>query len=332
MEMGAKSQPEKNPEAEKLLKAFKGFGLGITQKGGNFIGTGYMGIDKASESELVKAMMAFKPTVGDPSSLALFPKDTSYYGATDVKLIYSVLMKFAESQPNGKQQMETGKEQFKTQMGIDLDKDIIDNLAGEIAYTIDFADLMKSQMGGPSMGRKPPPIIIAIKAKDKAKIAGVIDTLTKKAGPMLQKSEHAGVSVYNLPQNSGSFTMFEDFFILGIGEGGSKIPIIIDNKMDKSKGLTAAEGYGLIKSKFNSGTVSVGMVQFEKIMPMMEMVITMQASQDPQKAQGAKAVLDYMKQYGEIWTVSDLTPEGFVINFVVMKAKETKTEAAPATP
>ena len=311
-----------NEMGEKFLKAIKAMAMGFGFEKGNIVASGFVAMDKNSDSIIVKTLMETKPSLGDPKSLKLYPKDDSYYGATDIKYIYELIMKVAEQRPNGKQQIETGMEQFKTQFDVDIQKDILDNLSGELAYTLDFAQLIQSQMRGRG-SKEPPPIVASLLVKDKAKMKAVIDKLTSgKLGQMLSKSDKNGVTVYTVQGGPVAFTLYEDFFILGLGKGVGKIDTILENKMDEGKSLASKDGYKLIKGRINKNTISVGMVQFEKLMPMMEMVKAMGASKNAKGAAAMSTIIDYMHKYGEVWSTSEVTSEGFKFDVIAIKTEK----------
>jgi len=148
-------QIPQNPEAEKLQKSMKGFGFGVALKKGDIVGQGFIGLDKNSESGLVQGFYAAKPTMGSPESVKLFPKDTTYYNAFDAKVMYRAFMKLSEGMPGGTAKIEENKEQMKKTMGIDLDKDIVENLSGEMAISLDFTNLMQFFMKGAALRKGP---------------------------------------------------------------------------------------------------------------------------------------------------------------------------------
>ncbi len=318
--MEGMGQGPENEMAEEFLKAMKYMAMGFGIEKENIVASGFVAIDKNSNSVIVKSMMQTKANLGDPKSLKLYPSDVSYYGAIDIKYIYEIVMKIVETQEGGIDQVNTAMEQFKEQTGVDLQKDIIDNLSGELAYTMDFAELMQSQMRGRGSSQEPPPVVLSLLVKDKAKMQEVMDKLTGTFGEMfLTKRDKDGITVYDLPENSGSFVLYEDFFILGIGKGSAKLNTLMDNKMDEAKSLASREGYKLIKPKINNNTISVAMMQFEKILPMLEMAKAMGASQDPKSAAAMNTMIEYIKKYGELWSTSEVTSDGFKFDMIILK-------------
>lgn len=410
-------QIPQNPEAEKLQKSLQGFGFGVAINKGDIVGQGFIGLDKNSESGLIKGFYAAKPTMGSPESVKLFPKDTTYYNAFDAKVVYSAFMKLSEDMPGGTAKIEGNKEQMKKMMGIDLDKDIIDNLAGEMALSIDFTNLMQFLMKKGSAGRmqnqpsqqariltgiangltqygmanndklpekledlspdyikmlppppagmkyyyekqddtghfiigytsdgstvsskypnydsdlgiqgdtmtaspprqQTPPIVLALKVKNKDKMKEVLEKILKKQGPMFKKEEYKKVEVYGNPQMK--VCVFKDFFLMGMGLGAKEIKTIIDNDMAEDKSLASDPNYKKIKGKLGSSTIGVQMVKFEKILPVLEMASAF-AAQDPQAQQSSQAFLEAMKKYDSIWTFSEATNDGIIFDFIVIE-------------
>ncbi len=139
-------QAPKMEEMDKFVKAMGGVGYGVAFEKGDVLGKGFVGIDKAADSAIAKALFETQPTMGVPASINLFPKDTSFYAAFDVKLLYNIIVKVSLSMPDGEKQFTQFKDEFKKNVGFDFEKDIIENLAGEAAYAFDFMELMQSVM------------------------------------------------------------------------------------------------------------------------------------------------------------------------------------------
>jgi hypothetical protein len=142
----------------------------------------------------------------------------------------------------------------------------------------------------------------------------------------LTKEEVDGATFYKLPQNAGMMGIYNDFFILGTGMGTDRVKTILENKMDEAKSLASDPGYKKIAGKIGPNTFSVSGVKFEKIVPMIKMVIGLAAAQDPQKAQQAQEVITELEKYDSLWSYSEVVDSGFVFEFVVSKKVE-KTES-----
>ena len=420
MEAGKEKMAQQAPkmeEMDKFVKAMGGVGYGVAFEKGDVLGKGFIGIDKAADSAIAKAIFETQPTMGTPATVNLFPKDTTFFAAFDVKLLYNVIMKVTLSMPDGEKQFTQFKDEFKKNVGFDFEKDIIDNLAGEAAYAFDFMDLMKSFMnpaasmganvaaesnlkniatalemystdnkghypkelkeltpeylkvippatggmqyyyestenpdhymvgyskdgeelsmnhprfdsntgiaGGSSAAsarpqRQVPPILVALKLKDKAKVGEIVTSLTKKAGPMLKEEEHGGVKIYGAPGQFG-LGIFEDYLILGTGTAGATLNTIIDNKMAADKSLANNSAYLKLKDKMKGKTLSVSVVQLEKIMPFMEMAMSMSPAQDPQSAEQMKIFMEKAKEYDSVCSFSEIADDGINFEFVVTK-------------
>lgn len=410
-------QAPKMEEMDKFVKAMGGVGYGVAFEKGDILGKGFIGIDKAADSAIAKAIFETQPTMGTPTTVNLFPKDTSFYAAFDVKLLYNVIVKVALSMPDGEKQFTQFKEEFKKNVEYDFDKDIMDNLAGEAAYAFDFTELMQSFMnpaaaagadvaaesnlkniatalemystdnkghypeelkeltpnylkviptapqgmqyyyeakenpdhytvgyskdgeelsmdhprydsntglaGGSSSPearpkKQTPPILLALKLKDKAKVGEIVASLIKKAGPMFKEEEHGGVKIHGVPGQFG-LGLFEDYLILGTGKASATLNTIIDNKMAADKSLAGNSAYMKLKDKMKGKTLSVSLVQMEKIMPFMEMAMGMAAMQDPQSAEQAKVFMEKAKEYDSICSFSEIADDGINFEFVVTK-------------
>lgn len=411
-------QAPKMEEMEKFVKAMGGVGYGIAFEKGDVIGKGFVGIDKAADSVIAKAIFETQPTMGVPSTLNLFPKDTSFYSAFDVKLVTNIIIKVAASMPEGEKQFNDFKDEFKKNVGYDFEKDIMDNLAGEAAYAFDFMELMQSFMnpaaaaganvaaesnlkniatalemystdnkghypeelkelspeylkvippapagmdyyyeakenpdhfmlgyskddseeismdhprydsntgivGGSSTPagrpqRQTPPILLALKLKDKAKVGEIVTGLLKKAPPMFKEEEHGGVKLHVAPDQFG-LGIFEDYLILGTGKASATLKTIIDNKMAADKSLATNSAYIKLKDKMKGKTISVSIIQLEKIMPFMEMAIGMAAMQDPQSAEQAKVFMEKAKEYDSFGSFSEIVDDGVNFEFVITK-------------
>lgn len=417
-----KLPPQANPEAEKIQKALMGMGVGIAQKNGDWIGSGYMGVDKASDSAFIQGLLASKPGMGVPESVKLFPKDTAFYGAFDAKVIYNIFMKVAEKS-GGTAQIEQGKEQMKQQMGVDLDKDIIENLSGEMAYALDFQEFIASMMGGAGNrqgganqalaaplnnitsalemyaaenegkypesllklapkqisrlpkapqglsfyykktddpehyllgysqdgsqlnqqlpyydsdtgmqgvstgmggGEKPVyPIVGAMRIKNADAFKGAFEKIMAKVPPTaLQKSEYGGVDLYKAGGGQGAFGVFQDFFLFGMGLGVKKMDVIIDNKMDESKSLASDPVFQKIKGQIKPSTLSVTMIKFEKLMPMLKMASGFAVAQNPEAAQHIDSFFLEMDKYDSFWSFSEMADDGVKFDFIMAKKAE----------
>ncbi|MCD4785755.1 MAG: DUF3352 domain-containing protein [Candidatus Eremiobacteraeota bacterium] len=416
-EAAKSKQIPRNPEAEKLQKSLQGFGFGIAVKKGDIVGQGFIGLDKNSESGLIQGFFAARPTMGAPESAKLFPKDTTYYNAFDAKVAYNAFMKLSEGMPGGSVKMEENKKQMKATMGVDLDKDIIENFAGEMALSIDFTNLMQFLMKGPAsrMQNQPsqeariltkiandltkhsmanndklpaklediapgymkmfppapagmeyyyvseddtghfligytsdgsnvsskypkydsdlglqgekstasapkqqaPPIVLAIKVKDKDKMKEVLGKIIKKQGPMFKKEEYKKVDILGNPQLK--VCVFKDFFLMGMGLGANEVKTIIDNDMAEDKSLASDPNYKKIKGKLGPNTLGVQMVKFEKILPALELASAFAPTQDPGAQESKKALLEAMKKYDSLWTFSEATNDGIKFEFIVIE-------------
>lgn len=318
---------EQFPEMKKFMDAIKGVGFSINFKDENLVGTGFYGFDKNSDSEIVKAMFNAKLNVGTPDTIKLFPKDMSLYMCTDVKFMYDVVLKVVENNSKAGPQIGTFKEQFKEQMGVDFDKDIIGNLSGEVAYGLDFTDVM-SQMRGGGGRRQPPPIMVALEIEDKEKFNAAYEKITRKFGGMLHKEEYEGNTILLLPKGIGGITVYKDFFIFGIGNGVKKLNQVIDNQMEEDKSLASTASYKLIKDKLGPKTMSVGMLKLEKVLPLLKMGVTMAMAQkgEAEQAESASKVLNLLEKYNEFWFFSTMQDEGVKFHFYVLKSKDAGEE------
>jgi hypothetical protein len=411
---------KENPEIEKFFNSLDGIAIGMgIKKNGDLTGTGFVGIKRQSESIIAKALVETRTDVGVPATAKLFPKDTTQYAVFDVKYLYGIIMKFAEAQDGGKEQFEMMKELMKTQIGIDLDKDVFDNLSGEAAYSINMLDMLQHQMqatlgtgfsqyeydlkqiitalevhststdGGypetlealvpdylENVPQTPPgltflykatanppsynvgyttdgknlstqypsydsnkgmipdpnktaganqqaPVVIAIRLKDKAKIQEVINKLLTQAEGMIQSTEHADVKLYMLPEGAGGFGIYDDFFLLGLGKGIDRVKSIIDNKMDESKSLASLDSFREIQGKLTKNTLTVGFINFESILPILEMGLVLQAAQGGNEHQQiTKELLGIAKQYTNVWSYSELESGGIKFDFTAMQDKK----------
>ncbi|MFP4499293.1 MAG: DUF3352 domain-containing protein [Vulcanimicrobiota bacterium] len=142
-----KANIPKDPDAEKALKAMTSLAIGVGMKGDDFVAVGFLGLNKDSESQIVRTVFEQKPGLGKPGTVKLFSQDISYYAAVDFKFVYNLLVKVAEVKTGSEQQVQTFKNQFKTNLGVDFDQDLMQNLTGELAYAFDFTDLMAQMQG-----------------------------------------------------------------------------------------------------------------------------------------------------------------------------------------
>ncbi|MCE1245201.1 MAG: DUF3352 domain-containing protein [Firmicutes bacterium] len=316
-----------NPEEDKLKKAFTGFGFGLSYKDGDFIGQGLLGINKSSDSAFVKALYETKPTMGAPASLKLFPADTSMYNAVDAKLLYTVLTKYAATMPGGAENLEESKKKIQDNMGVDLDKDIIGNLSGELAYGIDLQQFLQSVMMSRQGQKSPYPMVLSAKVTDKKAFEEVIGKIVAKMPIKLAKEDADGASFYKIP-NTGRLGVYNDFFILATGQGDAALTTILENKMDEAKSLATDPGYKKIASKIGPNTFSVSGVKLDKILPMIKMVVGFAAAKDPKQAQQAQDFITEMEKYDSVWSYTEIVDNGFKFEFVVSKKADNagKTE------
>ena len=314
-------------EMEKFVKALGGLGYGVAFEKGDLVGKGFVGMDKTVDSSIVKAIFETNPTMGTPTTPELMPKDTSFYTAFDIKLLYNIIIKVVKTQPEGEKNFTEFKEKFQKEVGLDFEKDIVDNFAGEIAYSLDVASLLKNMGPRQAPGQKEPPAVVAaIKLKDKAKAEETIGTLMKKAPPqMAAGQEYNGVKLYGMP-NMFSFGVFEDYILLGTGAGTATLNTIIDNKMAKDKSLATNLAYNKIKDKMKGKTLSLQIIKIDKFIPLMKMGINMaqaQGQQDEATAKQAEMALKKLEEYDSMCSFSEIANDGINFEFIVVK-KEAK--------
>jgi hypothetical protein len=201
-----------------------------------------------------------------------------------------------------------------------------------IGYTTDGKSITKrlpsydSNMGMTPDPNKPSrpqaPIVIAIKLKDKARIQEVMDKLVGQSQGMLDKQDYAGVKLFIFPQNSGGFGVYEDYLLIGIGAGIDKVKTIIDNKLDESKALSSLDSFKEIQGKLGKDTISVGFISVESVMPIIELGVLLAAAQKgPENQQFTREILDFAKQYKNMWTYSEIDPNGIKFDFNALKDK-----------
>lgn len=139
------AMPVEHPEQEKFQKAMKGIAFGIAEKDGNWIGKGYLGFEKQNDSAVVKAILEAKPSMSIPDAVKLLPKDTDIFNAVDAKVVLDIVIKVLKDLGQDVE-YEKMKASMKEETGLDLDADVLDNLSGEVAYSVDLQELINSVM------------------------------------------------------------------------------------------------------------------------------------------------------------------------------------------
>lgn len=230
--------------------------------------------------------------------------------------------------PGGTENLDESKKKMKEEMGVDLDKDIIDNLAGELSYAIELDQFLQSVMQSRGGKQAPYPLVVATKLKDKAKFEETLGKMIAKIPVPLTKEEVDGATFHKLPQGAGTLGVYNDFFVLATGQGADRLKVILENKMDEAKSLANDPGYKKIAGKIGPNTVSVSGIKFEKLVPMIKMVAGFATAKDPKQAQQVQEFVEEMEKYDSIWSYSEITDNGFVFEFVVSKKADNagKTE------
>lgn len=258
---GAPTSEITEPEVKKLVEGLRTLVIGTGKDGKDLVSEAVLTIDPATAGKL--APIFFKPSFGiDMKSAEYYPQDTELYGAVNLKMIWTMVYDAMGEFPQAAQMRDLPAMQLK-QGGIDLQKQILDPLTGELGYSVEgYSKMLADQIESVSNGQEPDPgqsmnamaqmpVVLTLGLANKATIEDLINKqIPEPARAQFQKEDYKGVTIYGI-QGQFFYAMTDDFMLIGINKADGVMKKMIDAKKD-GKNITKLPGYAKILSMLGS--------------------------------------------------------------------------------
>lgn len=257
----AKTSEIPEPEVKKLVEGLRTIAGGAGKDGKDLVSEVFISIDPAQAGKL--APIFFKPSFGiDMKSAEYFPADSEFYGSVNLKMVWTMIYDAMGEFPDYKQARDMPA-QGLAQSGIDLQKDILDALTGELAYSITgYSKMFASQLESISSGMEPDPnqsvqelaqmpVVLALGLANKATLEGLINKqIPEPARAQFQKTDYNGVTIYGV-QGQFFYGFTDDFMLVGINKAEDQMKKMIDAKKS-GKNLKSLPGFGRMMGMLGS--------------------------------------------------------------------------------
>lgn len=140
-------------DLKSALLALKSVSFSARDDGKNKLSSAFSVIvDTNSKSKLLSEFFKGSDKISEFRSLKLFPKDVSIYGASNYKKLLSVFKLVFSSIPNMPVSFDDMIKELNKELGVDIEKDLLPNLTGEVAQVMNLSDIMSSFMKGAMEG------------------------------------------------------------------------------------------------------------------------------------------------------------------------------------
>ncbi len=284
--------------AEEFGKSIEGLGIGAGFEDDNFAITAFLGFNKDSDSKLIQAVLD-APSMGIPKTLSLFPEDTSYYKAYNVKMAQAFLK---ASGMAGKLPM----------MGR---QNPIDSVSIESADGIIGADWLLQTMMSATMRMRRRMVRNSLKVwviTDKGEFDKILGEKLK--GGVSEKYKEA--SIYKL-DNNAEVAVFDKFFISASGPNAVKaVNVLIDTGLDSGKkSLANSESFKAVKPLLGENIFFLSTFNLDAIPPSLTDTLK-------QRNPSGGKVVDFIRSYSRIWMCSNIESEGVKFKIIGVKAKQ----------
>ncbi len=118
-----------------VLKGLKSFGIIASANAGGVKVDTYLNIDKENESSIIKLVM--KQDSPELSALEIVPEDiTMLYSSGELKVLWQIIEEMLIHFPGLNDKYEAFHQMFAQFTQVDIEKDIIENLSGEITMSV----------------------------------------------------------------------------------------------------------------------------------------------------------------------------------------------------
>jgi hypothetical protein len=223
-------------DAREMVGALRVLVAGMAVEGKDLLSEGQITIDPKAGGTLATEL--FKPEYGiEMRSLAMVPADTEMFFALNLKMLWQMTYDVMGHSPEGRMMREAPAMQAQQQQ-IDLQKDVIDALTGEIAVSFpNYSQVAAAQF--PGLGKEATPAasmaalqqlkaLVLLPLAHRAKI----DALLGKPvmAPMLaslSSEDYKGTTIRSQGALFG-YAIHSDTLLVGVNDDGKQIRGIID--------------------------------------------------------------------------------------------------------
>ncbi len=279
---------------DRLEKEAQIAGLGLHQDGQSFKITALYGADEATNKELAALG---KPTAKSP--FTPFASESMLLGvrtSLNTEKLWAYYMKNLPEEQ--KAQIVKGLQDAGKQAQIDIEKDIINNLTGNVGiflYGLN-AGAMMGAMNNPQKAAQSLNLAVGVQFKDAKNITMLLDKVKAQAG--ITPVEKDGVQVIMLPQEMGAIYVKDNLLVFGAKELKEADALSLMNGKAPNGKLS-----GELGSQFASDAPYGGLyVNIDKV----SAIVNLLAANTP--------VSDVLNKIGEVALTTDNTDGGEALN------------------
>ncbi|HXE72064.1 MAG TPA: DUF3352 domain-containing protein [Candidatus Nitrosotenuis sp.] len=301
-------------QVKQLVGSLKDVVVGGGTSGKEMVFDYYLLADVAGGGPL--AQKVFSPAFDiDLASAGLLPDSTQAYAAFNLRMLWDILYEMAGAFPQGRAFRELPREKL-AQRDIDLARDILDPLTGELGFAVQdygkFAARMEESGQGSQMrpqevsqALSETPFVVILGLKDEKKIQDLISRLVPPPMMgMLAKKDHQGTTIYSTPGAPPfSFAYVQSNLVLSINQPGA-IEAIIDAAKG-GKTLKDLPGYQEIIKKVGSDRLIA--LRYEDVGAYAQQAATELGQGNPEAAELYKFMAE---TFGRGWGAATVTQDG----------------------
>ncbi|MBI2571019.1 MAG: DUF3352 domain-containing protein [Candidatus Schekmanbacteria bacterium] len=298
------------PGVTSLLEALGPLAAGSGRRGEDIVTEGRLAVKATFGGGLLSAI--FNAAYGlNMDTAKVLPSDSSTYAAINVKLVWALVSQIMDKIPEAQTAKNQALGQLR-QQGIDLERDVMEAISGELAYVVNGLDALSSlPPGGDPSGQQVlgalqrMQMIIALHLADKAKFQQLITRFTPPAlAQAMQKTTYEGAEILAMGTNF-AYAFVDDMLLVSINSGADGIKQVIDAKLahltlDRSPGFE--EMWDLV------GRSKPILVSFSNVNEWNDVYLK-SLSSDPAAAQAMQTLKDKFR-YSGVWSSLVLNGEG----------------------
>ncbi|MCL5773525.1 MAG: DUF3352 domain-containing protein [Firmicutes bacterium] len=136
-----------NEELKSALAAIKTISFSAKDDGKSKLSSRFTVIvEPNSKSKLISEFFKDSDKIKEFKSLKFLPKDASIYGASNYKKLLSVMKPLLSAIPNMPVTFDDLIKELNKELGVDVEKDLLPNLTGEVAQVTNLSDIMSAVM------------------------------------------------------------------------------------------------------------------------------------------------------------------------------------------
>lgn len=315
------------PDAEKLVSALRYAVFGAGQVGGEVLSEWYLVVDAAQAGPL--GTKVFSPAFNLPlRSAEVFPKETDAFFVVNLRMVWDVVYEIAGAFPQGREYREAPA-RFLAGQKIDLEKDVLGMLTGELAYGVqNMGVLQATQLEALAQGDaqnpqatveglKKVPLLFSLGLKDRASLDKLLAKLPQ-VGMMLSSlptTEVEGVKVHAVPasgttpEGALAFAFTDQDLLFGVTDGKKSLEAALKARKSKEN-LAALPGLAKVLGKLGSDNKAffAGYQDLGRIYTEAAAALKASGKVSPEFAQAFEQL---GALYGSTWTAGAVRPDGF---------------------